>query len=95
MAEFELDIDQVLTDVNGAKFEVVARSEQTINGEFQYTVVSEADANRRRTEQAEREAQEQLELETQAAIATPPPAPTEDAAPAVTSEEPETLQPKS
>lgn len=95
MADFALDIDQVLTDENGHEFEVVARAELTVNGELQYTVVSKEHADVRRQEQADREEQERLAAETEAAINTPPPAPTEDAAPAAASEEPETLQPKS
>ncbi len=95
MTDFHFDIGETITDVNGAEFEVVSRTENTFNGELSYTIISKAHADARRQEQADREAQEQLDLETQAAINTPPPAPTEDAAPAAASEEPETLQPKS
>lgn len=95
MADFHFDTGETITDVNGAEFEVVARSENTLNGELQYTIVSKADADVRRQEQADAEAQEKLALETEAAINTPPPAPTEGAAPAATSEVPETLTPRS
>lgn len=97
MANFAYDIgDQV------GEFEVISRSENTENGELQYTIVSKADAEKRHEiEERERanreaaEAQSQLDLETEAAINTAPPTPAEDAAQAAASEVPETLQPKS
>ena len=77
MADFAYDIgDQI------GEFEVVSRSENTENGELQYTIISKAHAAARRKveeERAKAEAEVALQVDAQAAA----------------SEEPETLQPKS
>lgn len=88
MAEFQFDIGDSI-----GEFEVVSRAENSLNGELQYTVVSKADADARRKaqEEAEAEAAKQEELR----LGSLPETPTEDAAPAVASEVPETLAPRS
>lgn len=87
MADFQYDIgDQI------GEFEVVSRSENTLNGELQYTVISKdhAEARRKADEEAAAEAEKQLQLQTGEAPETP----LGDAAPAEAPEEPEILHPR-
>ena len=83
MADFQFDIGDKIGD-----FEVVSRSENSLSGELQYTVISKAHADARRAE--EKAAEEAAQIAAGEAPDTAP----EDAAQAVASEEPEILHPR-